>query len=126
MHSENGVIVKIYKSQVDPILLRGCLRPPQTKMGISSGPMKCLKAFFIAKVSPNSSSAGLSQLYSHTGAYKLLRDVYKLLRDENKLLCNYYKLLRKVYKLLRDDYKLLRNDYKLLHEGKVSFGKYST
>ena len=35
---ENGVIVKIYKSQVDPILVGGRLRHPQTKMGISSGP----------------------------------------------------------------------------------------
>ena len=66
----------------------------------------------IAKLSPNSSSAGLSQLYSHTGAYKLLRDVNKLLGAEYKLLRNYYKLLLEVYQLLR--------------EGKVSFGKYST
>ena len=104
--------------------------------------MNCLKVFFIAKLSPNSSSAGLSQLYSHTGAYKLLRDVYKLLRDEYKLLRDEYKLLREVYKLLREYYKLLRevykllrDDYKLLREGKVyqliygidcmSCGKYS-
>ena len=36
---ENGVIVKIYKSKVDPILIGGRLRRPQIKMGISSGPM---------------------------------------------------------------------------------------
>ena len=36
---ENGVIVKIYKSWVDPILIGGRLRRPQIKMGISSGPM---------------------------------------------------------------------------------------
>ena len=29
---ENGVIVKIYKSQVDPILVWGYLRQPKTKM----------------------------------------------------------------------------------------------
>ena len=39
---ENGVIVKIYKSQVDPILVGGRLRRPQTKMGISSEPMTLL------------------------------------------------------------------------------------
>ena len=38
MDFEKGVIVKIYKSQVDPILVGGRLRRPQTKMGISSGP----------------------------------------------------------------------------------------
>ena len=36
---ENWVIVKIYKSLVDPNLVGGRLRRPQTKMGISSGPM---------------------------------------------------------------------------------------
>ena len=36
---KNGVIVKIYKSYVDPILDGGRLRRKQTKMGISSGPM---------------------------------------------------------------------------------------
>ena len=39
LYFENGVIVKIYKSKVDPILVVGRLRRPQTKMGISSGPM---------------------------------------------------------------------------------------
>ena len=39
MDFENGVIVKIYKSKVDPILVWWRLRQPQTKMGISSGPM---------------------------------------------------------------------------------------
>ena len=39
MDFENGVIVKIYKSLVDPILVGGRLRCPQTKMGISSGPL---------------------------------------------------------------------------------------
>ena len=39
---ENGVIVKIYKSKVDPILVGGRLRRPQTKMGISSEPMTLL------------------------------------------------------------------------------------
>ena len=39
MDFENGVIIKIYKSEVDPILVGGRLRRPQTKMGISSGPM---------------------------------------------------------------------------------------
>ena len=39
MDFENGVIVKIYKSKVDPILVWGCLRQPQTDMGTSSGPM---------------------------------------------------------------------------------------
>ena len=39
MDFENGVIHKIYKSKVDPILVWGRLRQPQTKMGISSGPM---------------------------------------------------------------------------------------
>ena len=39
MDFENGVIVKIYKSWVDPILVGVRLRRPQTKMGISSGPM---------------------------------------------------------------------------------------
>ena len=39
MDFENGMIVKIYKSQVDPILVGGRLRRPQTKMGISSEPM---------------------------------------------------------------------------------------
>ena len=39
MDFENGVIVKIYKSKVDPILVEGRLRRPQNKMGISSGPM---------------------------------------------------------------------------------------
>ena len=39
MDFENGVIVKIYKSYVDPILVGGRLRRPQTKMGISSGHM---------------------------------------------------------------------------------------
>ena len=39
MYFENGVIVKIYKSEVDPILVGGRLRHPKTKMGISSGPM---------------------------------------------------------------------------------------
>ena len=39
MDFENGVIVKIYNSQVDHILVGGRLRHPQTKMGISSGPM---------------------------------------------------------------------------------------
>ena len=34
----NGVIVKIYKSSVDLILVGERLRRPQTKMGISSGP----------------------------------------------------------------------------------------
>ena len=38
MDFKNGLIVKIYKSQVDPILVGGRLRRPQTKMGISSGP----------------------------------------------------------------------------------------
>ena len=33
------VILKIYKSQVDPIIVGGRLRRPPTKMGISSGPM---------------------------------------------------------------------------------------
>ena len=37
MDFENGVIVKIYKSKVDPILIWERLRRPQTKMGISSG-----------------------------------------------------------------------------------------
>ena len=37
--NDNGAIVKIYKSQVDPILVGGRLRRPQTKMGISSGHM---------------------------------------------------------------------------------------
>ena len=35
---ENGVIVKIYKSQVDPILVWGCLHHPKNKLGIASGP----------------------------------------------------------------------------------------
>ena len=39
MDFENGVIDKIYKSKIDPISALGCLRHPQTKMGISSGPM---------------------------------------------------------------------------------------
>ena len=39
MNFENGVIVKIYKSYVDPILVGGRLRRPQTKVGVSSGPM---------------------------------------------------------------------------------------
>ena len=39
MDFENGVIVKIYKSQVDPILVWGRFRRPHTKMGISSGPL---------------------------------------------------------------------------------------
>ena len=39
MDFENGVIVKIYKSKVDPILIWGRLRRPKIKMGISSGPM---------------------------------------------------------------------------------------
>ena len=39
MDFENGVIVKIYKSKVDPILVGGRLRRPQTKIGISTGPM---------------------------------------------------------------------------------------
>ena len=33
------MIVKIYKSLDDPILVGGRLRRPQTKIGISSGPM---------------------------------------------------------------------------------------
>ena len=39
MFFQSGVIVKIYKSKVDPILVGGRLRRPKTKMGISSGPM---------------------------------------------------------------------------------------
>ena len=39
MDFENGVILKIYKFYVDPILVGGHLRHPQTKMGISSGPI---------------------------------------------------------------------------------------
>ena len=39
MNNENGVIVKIHKSLVDPILVLGRLCRPKTKMGISSGPM---------------------------------------------------------------------------------------
>ena len=39
MDLENGVIVKIYKSWVDPILDGGRLHRLQTNMGISSGPM---------------------------------------------------------------------------------------
>ena len=39
MYFENEVIVKIYKSYVDPILVCRRLRHPQTKIGISSGPM---------------------------------------------------------------------------------------
>ena len=39
MDFENGVIYKIYKSKVDPILIGGRLRRPQIKMGISLGPM---------------------------------------------------------------------------------------
>ena len=57
MDFENGVIVKIYKSKVDPILVWGRLRHPQTKMGISSGPMT--ERIIIAKLSPSSSLAGL-------------------------------------------------------------------
>ena len=52
-HSLVGILVSWGGT---PILLA----PPQTKMGFSSGPMKCLKVFFIAKLSPNSNSAGLS------------------------------------------------------------------
>ena len=37
MDFENGVILKIYKFYVDPILVGGQLRHPQTKTGISSG-----------------------------------------------------------------------------------------
>ena len=45
MENENdiGVIVKICKSKVDPILVGGRLRLPQTKMGIPSGPMTCMR-----------------------------------------------------------------------------------
>ena len=39
MDFKSGVIVKMYKSNVDPILVGGHLCRPQTKMGISSGPM---------------------------------------------------------------------------------------
>jgi len=39
MDFENGVIFKIYKSLVDPILVGGRLGRPKTKRGISSGPM---------------------------------------------------------------------------------------
>ena len=39
MDFENGVIVKFYKSKVDPILVGGRLRRPQTKVEIFSGPM---------------------------------------------------------------------------------------
>ena len=39
MDFENGVIVKIYKFLVDLISAWGRLRRPQTKMGISSGPI---------------------------------------------------------------------------------------
>ena len=35
---ENGVIVKIYKSLVDPISVWGRFCRPETKMGIFSGP----------------------------------------------------------------------------------------
>ena len=35
--NDNGVIVKIYKSYVNSILVGGHLRRPQTKMGIPSG-----------------------------------------------------------------------------------------
>ena len=42
MDFDNGVIVKIYKSKVDPNLVGGRLRCPQTKMGISSEPMTLL------------------------------------------------------------------------------------
>ena len=42
MDFENGVIVKIYKSKVDPIFVWGRFRQPKTKMGISSEPMTLL------------------------------------------------------------------------------------
>ena len=59
MDLENGVIVKIYKSWVDPILVGGRLRRPQTKMGISSGPMT-LK--LLSKPNPNSTLLNSTQL----------------------------------------------------------------
>ena len=40
MDFENKVIVKIRKSLVDPILVGVRLRRPQTKIGISTEPMK--------------------------------------------------------------------------------------
>ena len=57
MDFENGVIVKIYKSQVDPILVGGRLRRPQTKMGISSGPMTLI----LSKPNPNSTQLNSTQ-----------------------------------------------------------------
>ena len=48
MDFENGVIIKIYKSKVDPILIWGRLRRPHIKMGISSGPMTYTSGWFSA------------------------------------------------------------------------------
>ena len=52
MDFENGVILIIYKSYVDPIFVGGLLRHPQIIIGICSGPMTLL----LSKPNPNSNS----------------------------------------------------------------------
>ena len=49
MDFENGVIDKIFKSQVDPILVGGHLPHPQTKMGISSHLLFTISLFKLLK-----------------------------------------------------------------------------
>ena len=73
MNFENGVIAKIYKSQVDPILFGGRLRRTKAKMGISSGPMTYLQSKTESMTYLQSKTESMTYLQSKTESMTYLQ-----------------------------------------------------